>query len=607
MSTCFVFPGQGSQFVGMGEELFDKFPEIVQIADKVLGYSLKELCLSDPQKQLNQTEYTQPALFTVSVLSYMDRVSSGTIDVDYLAGHSLGEYAALYAAGAFDFETGLKIVKKRGELMSQAPKGAMAAVLGLDQGGVQRLLEDSAFNHIEMANINTSDQIVLSGDYDEIFAAQEFFENANARYITLKVSAGFHSYLMDSVAEEFDDYIKSFNFLTLQTPVISNLTGRLYPNDDYRLLLKGQINHSVKWHESISWLLQKGCDSVEEIGPGMVLTKMFYAIKQKPMVLNKDVPLSVIKENSQNVFMFAGQGSQYKNMGRELYSSNPLFRKHLGIVDQVLTSKLNISLIDQLYHPRSDEKFDDVRITHPSILCFQYAIAKMAIESGVEAEAVLGHSLGEYVATIIADVLSLEDALDIVIKQADLLYHHTKKGRMMVILDSSELFYANSSLFDDVYFASKNYQKAFVVAGEQTAMMRCVDKLVQAAISFQLLPVTIAFHSPLIDTVKQEFIDYADRFEFDKPNIPMYSSYAKNQITNVTAEHLWHAISQPLDFIEMIKKLPTSEMTFIDMSPSGSLSLFLKYGVTEELMHTFLINQYGHDDVTFNEALRDLL
>src|SRR5262245_31469864 len=136
----YVFPGQGSQVRGMGEGLFDRYPELVAQADECLGYSLRELCLRDPQRQLGLTQFTQPALYTVNVLTYMDRVARTGVRPSYVAGHSLGEYCALHAAGAFDFLTGLRLVQKRGALMSQAPKGAMAAIVELDVERVAEIL-----------------------------------------------------------------------------------------------------------------------------------------------------------------------------------------------------------------------------------------------------------------------------------------------------------------------------------------------------------------------------------------------------------------------------------------------------------------------------------
>src|SRR5215211_2499524 len=140
MSVVCMFPGQGSQRLGMGEALFEKYPDLVADADGLLGYSVRELCLRDPRRVLHRTEFTQPSLYVVGALAYLDWRAQGNPVPDFVAGHSLGEYCALFAAGAFDFMTGLALVAKRGELMSRAPKGAMAAVLNIDYEQVEKIL-----------------------------------------------------------------------------------------------------------------------------------------------------------------------------------------------------------------------------------------------------------------------------------------------------------------------------------------------------------------------------------------------------------------------------------------------------------------------------------
>ena len=159
----YMFPGQGSQARGMGGSLFDEFPELTDKADKILGYSIKELCLEDPRKELKNTQFTQPALYVVNALSYYKRIQETGETPDYVAGHSLGEFNALLAAECFDFETGLKLVKKRGELMSQATDGAMAAILNANREQVETLLKENGFKNVDIANYNAPLQIVISG------------------------------------------------------------------------------------------------------------------------------------------------------------------------------------------------------------------------------------------------------------------------------------------------------------------------------------------------------------------------------------------------------------------------------------------------------------
>ncbi len=163
----FVFPGQGSQFKGMGAGLFDEFQDLTRQADDILGYSIEELCLEDPNHQLGKTQITQPALYTVSALSYLKKMKESGREPDYAAGHSLGEYNALFAAGRFDFETGLRLVKKRGA-HEQGGSGGMAAVLGFTAEQVKEVLSDYHLTGIDIANHNSPSQIVIAGTKQDI-------------------------------------------------------------------------------------------------------------------------------------------------------------------------------------------------------------------------------------------------------------------------------------------------------------------------------------------------------------------------------------------------------------------------------------------------------
>ncbi|MEO0443728.1 MAG: ACP S-malonyltransferase, partial [Pseudomonadota bacterium] len=179
--TVWFFPGQGSQYKGMGgEELFNAFPQLVNQADEILGYSIADLCLRDPEGKLGQTEFSQPALFVVNALMFNKEKGSGVLP-DYLAGHSLGEYNTLYAAGCFDFQTGLRLVKRRGELMGQAKNGGMAAVIGLPEEKVVGLLNDSGCRNLDIANVNSSKQVVVSGDIDDIHRLKKYCSENQSR------------------------------------------------------------------------------------------------------------------------------------------------------------------------------------------------------------------------------------------------------------------------------------------------------------------------------------------------------------------------------------------------------------------------------------------
>ena len=279
--TVYVFPGQGSQKVGMGEDLFGKFPSLTQEANDVLGYDIKTLCLEDPAKQLNQTQFTQPALYVVNALSFLKQLDEQDLTPNYVAGHSLGEYNALFAAKVFDFATGLKLVQKRGELMSQATMGGMAAILGLSQSQVVDVLGQPSCQSINIANYNSNLQFVISGPKSDIEQSMGLFEQAGASMvIPLNVSGAFHSPLMANAREQFSHFLKEFKFNSPSIPVIANTTARPYEgSDDVACQLSAQITSSVQWTAIIDYLVQAGETEFVEVGPGKVLTGLIRRIR----------------------------------------------------------------------------------------------------------------------------------------------------------------------------------------------------------------------------------------------------------------------------------------------------------------------------------------
>lgn len=279
--TTYVFPGQGSQVKGMGGPLFDEYPDLVKKADDILGYSIKTLCLEDPDERLNRTDYTQPALYVVNALSFLKKQAESAVTPDYLAGHSLGEYNALFAAGVFDFETGLKLVQKRGALMNQISGGGMAAIVGLNSDKVTEILVDHHLSNIGIANYNSLLQIVISGKKDEIKATEPLFISAGAiLFMPLKTSGAFHSPYMKPVEDEYANFIQSFQFAAPRIPVIANLNAKPYEPDYIKSNLINQISSSVRWTQTIQYLLAKGETVFTEIGPGKVLTGLITRIQR---------------------------------------------------------------------------------------------------------------------------------------------------------------------------------------------------------------------------------------------------------------------------------------------------------------------------------------
>ncbi len=291
-SIAYVFPGQGSQRVGMGEGLFDRYPEIEAQANTVLGYSIRELCLKDPSRQLGQTQFTQPALFTVNAMAYRDAVASTGQGGDLLAGHSLGEYNALHAAGVFDFSTGLKLVQKRGEIMSRIKGGGMAAVIGLAADEVTEVLRTNGVTTLDVANENSPVQTVVSGlEQDVRSAAKIFSEMPGCTYIPLMVSGAFHSRYMQAARDEFEAFMQQFAFSAPKIPVLSNVQARPYPLNQVQAMLSLQLTHPVKWTETVQVMLGAGINEFREVGPGEVLTKLIRVIREQSPAIAIDWPI----------------------------------------------------------------------------------------------------------------------------------------------------------------------------------------------------------------------------------------------------------------------------------------------------------------------------
>jgi malonyl CoA-acyl carrier protein transacylase len=282
----FMFPGQGSQSKGMGAVLFDEFTQLTEQASSILGYSIRELCLEDPRKELNKTQFTQPALYVVNALSYQKKVQESGSKPDFLVGHSLGELNALQAAGVFDFETGLRLVCKRGELMGRVANGGMAAILNATQDEIEAILKKHGLDNIDIANYNTPLQIVISGQADEMARAQQLFQQGKMRYYPLNTSGAFHSRFMRAARDQFRAFLTQLSCGDLLIPVIANATARPYENGKIHEPLVNQITSTVRWSESIQYLLAQGMKhretiDFEEAGHGSVLTRMLHTIKQQ--------------------------------------------------------------------------------------------------------------------------------------------------------------------------------------------------------------------------------------------------------------------------------------------------------------------------------------
>lgn len=289
---AFVFPGQGSQRKGMGKDLFDRFPAECEIADRVLGYSIRELCLDDPEGRLKLTQFVQPALFVTNALTWMQRTRDGSVP-DFYAGHSLGEYNALLAAGCMDFEVGIRLIKRRGELMGMANGGRMAAIIGLSLDRVAAVLAEAGIDDVDVANHNARVQVVLSGPPEGLErATAAMAKERGVRAVPLKMSAASHSRYMEPAASAFAEYLEQFRFENPRTPVLANVTAApIQSAAEIPSLLKRQISGRVRWWETMKHLRAAGVNDLEELGPGHVLSDLWATTSsESPQAAEADRP-----------------------------------------------------------------------------------------------------------------------------------------------------------------------------------------------------------------------------------------------------------------------------------------------------------------------------
>jgi len=294
MKKALIFPGQGAQYPGMGRELLENHSEAREVfeeADRTLGFSVSSLCFNGPEEELKITENTQPAILTVSIAAYRVLEAKG-LRYDMLAGHSLGEYSALVAAGALKFSDAVALVRRRGRYMQEAVPagvGAMAALLGIELSTVLSVCERAAQGQVVApANLNSQTQIVIAGHQEAVERAVTLAKESGAkRAVMLQVSAPFHCSLLKPAEDRLGPELDSCNFCDPRCPVVTNVDAKPVTRaDDARDALKRQVSRPVRWQESLQGMLDEGINTFVEIGPGKVLSGLVRAAEKTAVTFN---------------------------------------------------------------------------------------------------------------------------------------------------------------------------------------------------------------------------------------------------------------------------------------------------------------------------------
>ena len=289
---AFIFPGQGAQIVGMGKDLYDNYQEAKTVfnrADEVLGKDITNICFNGPEEDLKQTINTQPAIVTMSIAALEVLKSRVKIKPIFTAGHSLGEYCAMYASDVMDLDTTLKAIQKRAELMSEVKGGTMAAVLNAPAGSVEKAIEEaSSLGYIDIANYNSPVQIVLTGEENAVAKAGKLLLEAGARRVVpLAVSGAFHSKFLEGASKEFSKFVSDLDLSSASIPVVTNVDGAATISaEDFRNKMPRQICTSVHWTQTIENMVHNGVDTFVEIGPGKVLAGLCKKITPESTVYN---------------------------------------------------------------------------------------------------------------------------------------------------------------------------------------------------------------------------------------------------------------------------------------------------------------------------------
>jgi bacillaene synthase trans-acting acyltransferase len=300
------------------------------------------------------------------------------------------------------------------------------------------------------------------------------------------------------------------------------------------------------------------------------------------------------------IFMFSGQGSQYYHMGKELYCKNTIFRKWMLKLNDIVYQKIGFSIINEIYNEVKNkaDNFDRLLYTHPAIFMVEYSLARVLIEGGFEPDYVLGASLGEFASAAVAGAISVEEALEIILKQAQLIESHCQIGSMIAIVDNPSLYNQSSVISLHSNLAAINYSSHFIISGERVRLLKIEEYLKTKNFIFQVLPVRYGFHSSNIAPIESEYAAFLSKLSFKKPKIPVISCSLSGCATDFSDKYFWEIIRQPIYFQKTIINLEEQgQFKYIDLGPSGTLANFVRKNLSRDSFSQSydVLNPFGQD------------
>lgn len=311
--------------------------------------------------------------------------------------------------------------------------------------------------------------------------------------------------------------------------------------------------------------------------------------------------------DNQTIFMFSGQGSQYYNMGKELFNNDLIFRNHMIKLDEIFGDLTGYSVVEHMYV--SDGKpagfFDDIFYTHPAIFMLEYSLAQTLMEKSVYPEYVLGSSLGEYAACAVAGVIGCEDIVECIVKQVELLRNNCARGGMLAIISDYKIYEELPILHQKSELVSINYVSHFVIAGSEQDLLEIKCYLKKNRIMYVKLPIQYAFHSTLIESIGEEYKIHLKTKNYKTSQIGLISCMKGGLINNIDYEHLWKVVRKPIDFIGAIKCLgENGNFNYVDLGPSGTMANFTKYHIPKErLQNVYPIVTPAHKEFLYINKL----